>query len=117
MSIPNNPRYPTKKPLVLFYRDALEVLQDILKNPLVMDHLKFTPIQVFQSASGVLRLYEEWLSWDRAWNMQVCQTLSCELKLVAQCVLFIEGATGKGKHTTRRNYFFRQDNYIYYDWK
>ncbi|KAJ3990688.1 hypothetical protein F5050DRAFT_1538775, partial [Lentinula boryana] len=65
-----NPRYPTKKPVVLFFRDAMEVLQDLLKSPLIDDHISFTPVQIFQTAAKLTRVYESWLSGDRAWKLQ-----------------------------------------------
>ncbi|KAJ3764636.1 hypothetical protein FB446DRAFT_656269 [Lentinula raphanica] len=66
-----DPSYPTKKPVHLFYRDAIEVLQDILKSPLVQDFLSFTPLQIFETAAKLSRVYDSWLSSERAWRLQV----------------------------------------------
>ncbi|KAJ3739032.1 hypothetical protein DFH05DRAFT_1595529 [Lentinula detonsa] len=63
-------RYPTKKPVYLFYRDAMEVLQDLLKSPLIHDHITFTPLQIFETAARTTRVYDSWLSSDRAWRLQ-----------------------------------------------
>ncbi|KAJ3751645.1 hypothetical protein EV360DRAFT_76046 [Lentinula raphanica] len=65
-----DPAYPTKKPLYLFYRDAIEVLQDIFKSPLVQDSLAFTPLRIFETAAKLNRVYDSWLSGERAWRLQ-----------------------------------------------
>ncbi|KAJ3834635.1 hypothetical protein F5878DRAFT_544520, partial [Lentinula raphanica] len=65
-----DPSYPTKKPAYLFYRDAVEVLQDILKSPLIQDYLSFTPLQIFEIAAKLNRVYDSWLSGERAWRLQ-----------------------------------------------
>ncbi|KAJ3834116.1 hypothetical protein F5878DRAFT_545408 [Lentinula raphanica] len=65
-----DPSYPTKKPVHLFYRDAIEVLQDILKSPLVQDYLSFTPLQIFETAAKLTKVYDSWLSGERAWRLQ-----------------------------------------------
>ncbi|KAJ4493089.1 hypothetical protein C8J55DRAFT_586243, partial [Lentinula edodes] len=64
------PLYPSKSPLVLYYRDALEVLQDLLKSPLIKDSLSFTPLQIFATSEKAMRIYDSWLSGTRAWDMQ-----------------------------------------------
>ncbi|KAE9383333.1 hypothetical protein BT96DRAFT_844117 [Gymnopus androsaceus JB14] len=68
--IPAQPGFPSKNPLVLYYRDAVECLQHILRNPLIQDSLKFTPLQIFNTAAKTMRVYESWLSGNRAWSMQ-----------------------------------------------
>lgn len=70
-AIPTHPRYPSKNPLFLYYRDPIECLQHIMRNPLVQDSLNFTPLQIFDTAAKTMRVYESWLSGDRAWTMQV----------------------------------------------
>lgn len=70
-TISTQPGFPSKNPLVLYYRNAIECLQDILRNPLVQDSLNFTPLQIFDSAAKTLRVYESWFSGNRAWSMQV----------------------------------------------
>ncbi|KAF9016394.1 hypothetical protein BDP27DRAFT_1440698 [Rhodocollybia butyracea] len=64
------PLYPSKVPLVLYYRDAVECLQDLMKSPLIQDSLSFTPLQIFKTSEKVVQIFESWLSGDRAWNMQ-----------------------------------------------
>ena len=67
--------YPTKKSVHLFYRDPLECIQSILSNPLVNDHIKFTPFRIYESAVSAMRVYTEWLTGDVAWSMQVCPSI------------------------------------------
>ena len=74
---PCNSPYPTKKKVDLFYRDPLECIKSILSNPLVNDHIKFTPFRIYESAVNAMRIYTEWLSGDVAWSMQVCSSSSC----------------------------------------
>ncbi|KAJ3884007.1 hypothetical protein GG344DRAFT_60865, partial [Lentinula edodes] len=64
------PLYSSKTPLVLYYRDAIEVLQDLMKSPLICDSLHFTPMQIFEDSRKLVRVYDSWLSGDRAWKMQ-----------------------------------------------
>jgi hypothetical protein len=43
----------------------------LLQNPLLADHLEFTPYHIFKTAEKTMRMYTEWLSGDAAWSMQV----------------------------------------------
>ncbi len=61
----------TKRPLVLYYRDALECLQSLLRVPLLADRIHFTPLRVFESARRLMRVYSEWWTGDAAWDIQV----------------------------------------------
>ncbi|KAF8970295.1 hypothetical protein BDZ97DRAFT_1914618 [Flammula alnicola] len=62
--------YPTKKKIALYYRDPLECIQSLLHSPLIKDHVKFKPFQIFRTAEKVMRVYTEWLSGEAAWNIQ-----------------------------------------------
>ncbi|KAH9171632.1 hypothetical protein EDB89DRAFT_2070565 [Lactarius sanguifluus] len=62
--------FPMKKNVHLFYRDPLECIQCILSNPLMNDHIRFTPFRVYESAVSAMRIYTEWLTGDVAWSMQ-----------------------------------------------
>jgi hypothetical protein len=86
--------YPTKKKAHLFYRDPLECIQSILSNPLVNDHIKFTPFHIYESAVSAMRVYTEWLTGDVAWSMQVCSfTSSVTLFLTVLQNQLPDGAT------------------------
>ena len=63
--------YPTKNKIHLYYRDAVECLQSLMRNPLLKDFIEFTPRRLYTSAEKVARVYTEWLSGDAAWSMQV----------------------------------------------
>ena len=62
---------PTKSRVDLFYRDPVECLQALMQNPLLKDHISFSPFQLYESAAKVTRTYTEWLSGNMAWYMQV----------------------------------------------
>jgi hypothetical protein len=42
-----------------------------MQNPLVKDHISFTPFRLYDSAAKLMRYYTEWLSGDQAWESQV----------------------------------------------
>ena len=65
------PEYPTKQPPRLFYRDSIECLQSLLSHPLFEPHISFVPRKVWTSAAKICRVYDEWLSRDHAWSIQV----------------------------------------------
>jgi hypothetical protein len=60
--------YPTKTPIILYYRDHLECLEFLLKNPLLKKHLDLIPKRKFQNGRHV---WSEWITGDGAWEMQV----------------------------------------------
>ena len=70
-SLSITPVYPTKNKIQLFYRDPVECLQMLMRNPLLKDHLEFEPFHIFKTAEKLMRIYTEWLSGDMAWSMQV----------------------------------------------
>ncbi|KAK6971672.1 hypothetical protein R3P38DRAFT_3336665 [Favolaschia claudopus] len=59
--------YPTKKPIVLYYRDALECVEFLLKNPIIAKHLQLVPQKQYRNGK---RIWKEWISGDAAWAMQ-----------------------------------------------
>ncbi|KAJ7166605.1 hypothetical protein C8R46DRAFT_899136 [Mycena filopes] len=69
-AVPWKTDHPTKKPLTLFYRDPLECLQSLLSNPLLQDHIQYTPFHLWANAERLMRIYTEWLSGDVAWDIQ-----------------------------------------------
>ncbi|KIJ63925.1 hypothetical protein HYDPIDRAFT_168314 [Hydnomerulius pinastri MD-312] len=64
------PEGPTKQAIRLFYRPVLNCLQALLSHPLLASHISFVPWRVWTSAAKMCRIYDEWLSGDRAWNIQ-----------------------------------------------
>ena len=65
------PESPTKNDIILYYRDPLLCIQYLMQSPLIQDHISFTPFKLYESAAKLTRIYTEWLSGDRAWNVQV----------------------------------------------
>ncbi|KAJ7203716.1 hypothetical protein C8J57DRAFT_1259579 [Mycena rebaudengoi] len=59
--------FPTKSPLVLYYRDSLQCVEFLLKNPLMKDHVDLIPKLNFRNGQ---RLHSEWINSDGAWEMQ-----------------------------------------------
>lgn len=62
---------PTRKKVDLFYRNALECIQSLLHDPLLNDHIQFTPMRLFETATKTMRVYTEWMTGNVAWSMQV----------------------------------------------
>jgi hypothetical protein len=48
-----------------------------MHSPLVQDHISFSPFKPYESAAKTMRIYTEWLSGDRAWNMQASYFFLC----------------------------------------
>jgi hypothetical protein len=69
--------FPTKQPLMLLYRDPVDCLQHLLQNPLLQDHIDYTPFRLYESAAKTMRVYTEWLSGDYAWKAQASQSCVC----------------------------------------
>ncbi|KIK80760.1 hypothetical protein PAXRUDRAFT_157832 [Paxillus rubicundulus Ve08.2h10] len=67
---PMMPEHPTKKPVCLFYCNAIECLQALLSHPLFESHISFVSRKVWTSTAKVCRVYDEWLSGDCAWGIQ-----------------------------------------------
>lgn len=79
--LPSGPRWksqpirtsvPTKRAVTLFYRDPLECVQALLSHPLLEPHISFVPRKVWSTAARLVRVYDDWLSGNHAWELQVC---------------------------------------------
>jgi len=70
-AIPAIPNYPTKQPMVLYYRDTLDCLQRLFGNPLFAGRIDFHPCRLYTAADRLVRIYSEWMTGDGAWEMQV----------------------------------------------
>ena len=68
------PGYTTKDPLVLYYRDPIECIEFLMKNPLFSGRIHYQPRQDFDRSGN--RVYSEWITSDGAWDLQVCSPLS-----------------------------------------
>jgi len=63
--------HPTKQPVRLYYRDPIDCLQALFRNPLLLNHVQLTPYRLFKTAERIVRVYSEWMSGNAAWEMQV----------------------------------------------
>ena len=61
----------TKDPLVLYYRNALECFEFLFGNPLFRDYMEYVPHREFTTGVESERLYNEIMTADMAWNLQV----------------------------------------------
>ena len=61
----------TKDPLTLYYRDGLECFEFLFGNPLFLDHMEYIPRHEFTTGESSERLYNEMMTGDRAWDLQV----------------------------------------------
>ena len=66
------PESPAKHDFQLFYRDAIECLQHLLHSPSLSGQIEFVPKKIYSAADRMERVYTEWLTGDRAWELQVC---------------------------------------------
>ena len=62
----------TKEPLKLYYRDALECFKHLFSNPLFSGHMDLIPRREYTGEEKRERLYNEMMTGDRAWGLQVC---------------------------------------------
>ena len=69
--------YKTAKPIVLFYRDPLECIQALLRNPTFEGKWTFSARRVYDDSSQQNHVYSDWMSGDRAWSAQVSTPYSC----------------------------------------
>lgn len=64
--------YTTRDPIVLYYRDALDVVADLFGNPIFATCLETTPYQLIDlSTTANERVYGEFMSGEFAWDYQV----------------------------------------------
>lgn len=70
-SLPIRPTAPTKRAVTLYYRDPVDCIQALLSNPYFDRHISFVPRKVWSTAARMVRIYDEWLSGDHAWELQV----------------------------------------------
>lgn len=61
----------TKKPMTLYYRDALKCFRRLLRDPLLFSHMDFIPRREYADENKTERLYNEPMTGDRAWALQV----------------------------------------------
>lgn len=105
--------HPVKQPIRLFYRNAVECLQALLSHPLFEPHISFVPRKVWTSAAKICRIYDEWLSGDRAWKMQVrLLVLHQSVRVIIQVT---SGIITRRIHSPGGGIVVRQDQHFRYE--
>ena len=61
----------TTESMTLYFRDALECFKFLFGNPLFSNNMEYTPRREFTSDERPERLYNEMMTGDLAWNLQV----------------------------------------------
>ena len=64
------PPYTTRDPMVLYYRDGLEVIASLFSNPVLKHAMEYTPYRLVEEETGA-RAYGEFMSGDYAWDYVV----------------------------------------------
>ncbi|KAI5985158.1 hypothetical protein EDD15DRAFT_2140176, partial [Pisolithus albus] len=63
--------YKTKSPLILYWRDGLEVIKYLFSNPVFASCIDLSPYREYEDTpQGQQRVYSEFMSADHAWNIQ-----------------------------------------------
>ena len=57
--------------MTLYFRDALECFKSLFGNPLFSGHMDFVPRREYADEEKTERLYNEIMTGDRAWALQV----------------------------------------------
>ena len=65
----------TRDPLTLYYRDGLECFKFLFGDPLFQDHMEYVPRREFTAGEKPERLFNEIMTGDRAWALQVSSVL------------------------------------------
>ena len=89
-------KYPMKEPPCLFYHKCL---QELLSHPLFVSHISFVPRRVWTCAAKICCIYDEWLSSDHMWSMQVLD--SPFLVLINDNTPYCSGGTTTRHHSAR----------------
>ena len=78
--LPSGPRWnfriiptthPTKQPVHLYSRDALDCVESLFNHPFFAGKMDYTPFCLFTTAECIVQVFTKWMSSDGAWDMQV----------------------------------------------
>jgi hypothetical protein len=76
--------HATKEPILLFYRDALDCVEYLFKNPIFTNKIDFSPVRLYRDIEQTIRVYTEWITGNAAWEMQVgLQLCLCYMHVVS----------------------------------
>ena len=62
----------TTDPLILYYRDGLDCFRFLFGNPLFDGHMEYVPRREYTSKDKAEQLYNEIMTGERVWQLQVC---------------------------------------------
>ncbi|KAI5988435.1 hypothetical protein EDD15DRAFT_2141400, partial [Pisolithus albus] len=62
--------HPTKRLLILYWHDPLELVQFLFNNPKFQDPMELSPYRLYVSAARLHHIYTEWMLGEDAWSMQ-----------------------------------------------
>lgn len=65
------PDFPLARPATLYHRDSMECLQKLFSNPILAEHMDFTPKLVYEDPDATVRIYNEMMSGNWASETQV----------------------------------------------
>jgi hypothetical protein len=49
----------------------MDCIKSLFSSPLFADYVQYSPFQEFKTAEKLVQVYEEWMSGNVAWEMQV----------------------------------------------
>ena len=62
---------PMLEEVELWRRDPLEIIQDLISNPMFKDEIVYQPERVYKDEEGKIRVYDEMWTGDWWWDTQV----------------------------------------------
>lgn len=60
-----------RTPVTLYYRDPVDAVQSLLDRPSLAEHLDFTPRRAWRNKDRKNRVYDEIMTGNWAWEVQV----------------------------------------------
>ena len=78
----------TKDPLTLYYRDGLECFKHIFGCPLYDKYMDYCPCREYTTEEKTERLYNEMMTGDRAWTLQVYFSFKLLMQTLMLCQIY-----------------------------
>jgi hypothetical protein len=103
--------HPTKSPVVLYWCDPLECISNIFNHPLFHDHMDYSARRAYTCAQKACRVYTEWMTGNRAWEIQVRNISKGEIN----SSYFLEVCFTCGCNPPRHDFILGQDYYFIID--
>lgn len=71
--------YTTKEPIIIYFRDGVEIIESLFSNPVFANCMETTPYRLFddtpESRGSSNPVIGDFMSADYAWDYQVCRRL------------------------------------------